>query len=143
MAISYLVRRLEENAASENFMSAIFQLGHDSQLFAREEARLRTAVAGITREVPKPRREQEPDRAPDLSNGFVQSTDSDPSLPNIRVWAGEVAEKMKGCELGESTLANNHLDTLPRLMPSLPLPLRLNTPGLGVAGTHVPKYCAR
>ena len=87
VAISYLVRRLEENAASENFMSAIFQLGHDSQLFAREEARFRTAVAGITREVPKPRREQEPDLAPDLSNGFVQSTDSDPSLPNIRVWA--------------------------------------------------------
>ena len=49
---------------------------------------------------------------PDLSDGFVQSTDSDPSLPNIRVWAGEVAEKMKGCELGESTLANNHIDTI-------------------------------
>ena len=48
VAISYLVRRLEENAASENFMSAVFQLGHDSQLFAREEARFRTAVAGIT-----------------------------------------------------------------------------------------------
>ena len=112
VAISYLVRRLEENAASENFMSAVFQLGHDSQLFAREEARFRSAVAGITRDVPEPRRRQEPDRVPDLSDGFVQSTDSDPSLPHIRDWAGEVAEKMKGCELGESTLANNHLETI-------------------------------
>ena len=112
VAISYLVRRLEENAASENFMSAVFQLGHDSDFFAREEARFRTAVAGITRDVPEPRRHQEPDRVPDLSDGFVQSTDSDPSLPNIRAWAATVAEEMKGCQLGETTLAANHIDTV-------------------------------
>ncbi|MSS46678.1 aldehyde dehydrogenase family protein [Cutibacterium sp. WCA-380-WT-3A] len=111
VAISYLVRRLEENAASENFMSAVFQLGHDSTLFAREEARFRTAVAGVTRVVPQPRRRQEPDRVPDLTEGFVQSTDSDPSLPNIRSWADEVAEKMKNCQLGESTLADNHIES--------------------------------
>ncbi|MGM7678488.1 proline dehydrogenase family protein [Microbacterium sp. A94] len=36
VAISYLVRRLEENAASENFLSAAFHLHSDASLFDRE-----------------------------------------------------------------------------------------------------------
>lgn len=108
VAISYLVRRLEENAASQNFMSAVFDIGSDPALFAREEARFRAAVAALTREVPAPRRHQEVDRVPDLSHGFVQSTDSDPSLPPIRRWAREVAGRMEGCTLGEETLAAHH-----------------------------------
>ncbi len=39
VAISYLVRRLEENAASENFLSAAFHLHDDSSLFERERHR--------------------------------------------------------------------------------------------------------
>ncbi|MFV0319864.1 MAG: proline dehydrogenase family protein [Microbacterium sp.] len=39
VAISYLVRRLEENASSENFLSAAFELHDDPALFARERDR--------------------------------------------------------------------------------------------------------
>jgi RHH-type proline utilization regulon transcriptional repressor/proline dehydrogenase/delta 1-pyrroline-5-carboxylate dehydrogenase len=39
VAISYLVRRLEENASSENFLSAAFDLADDPALFARERDR--------------------------------------------------------------------------------------------------------
>ncbi len=39
VAISYLVRRLEENASSENFLSAAFDLHSDPGLFARERDR--------------------------------------------------------------------------------------------------------
>ncbi|MCR2815129.1 bifunctional proline dehydrogenase/L-glutamate gamma-semialdehyde dehydrogenase [Microbacterium jiangjiandongii] len=39
VAISYLVRRLEENASSENFLSAAFDLAADPTLFDRERDR--------------------------------------------------------------------------------------------------------
>ena len=44
VAISYLVRRLEENASSENFLSAAFDLGDDPTLFARERDRFVRSV---------------------------------------------------------------------------------------------------
>ncbi|MFT4213649.1 MAG: bifunctional proline dehydrogenase/L-glutamate gamma-semialdehyde dehydrogenase [Microbacterium sp.] len=48
VAISYLVRRLEENASSENFLSAAFDLHSDPALFARESDRF---VASLERAV--------------------------------------------------------------------------------------------
>ncbi|MEV4737429.1 MULTISPECIES: bifunctional proline dehydrogenase/L-glutamate gamma-semialdehyde dehydrogenase [unclassified Microbacterium] len=44
VAISYLVRRLEENASSENFLSAAFRLGDDEALFVREQDRFLDAL---------------------------------------------------------------------------------------------------
>ncbi|WP_448655559.1 proline dehydrogenase family protein [Microbacterium lacticum] len=46
VAISYLVRRLEENASSENFLSAAFDLAVDPAMFARERDRF---VASLER----------------------------------------------------------------------------------------------
>ncbi|WP_298039534.1 bifunctional proline dehydrogenase/L-glutamate gamma-semialdehyde dehydrogenase [uncultured Microbacterium sp.] len=48
VAISYLVRRLEENAQSENFLSAAFHLHEDGRLFDRERDRYRRAVERST-----------------------------------------------------------------------------------------------
>ncbi|GMM96196.1 bifunctional proline dehydrogenase/L-glutamate gamma-semialdehyde dehydrogenase [Microbacterium luteum] len=45
VAISYLVRRLEENASSENFLSAAFEIAEDSELFDRERDRFLASVA--------------------------------------------------------------------------------------------------
>ncbi|TQK20811.1 L-proline dehydrogenase [Microbacterium sp. SLBN-154] len=45
VAISYLVRRLEENASSENFLSAAFDLADDTALFERERDRFLASVA--------------------------------------------------------------------------------------------------
>ncbi|MFK4762256.1 proline dehydrogenase family protein [Microbacterium sp. ZW T5_45] len=44
VAISYLVRRLEENASSDNFLSAAFHLDDDEALFARERDRFLAAL---------------------------------------------------------------------------------------------------
>ncbi|UPL10060.1 proline dehydrogenase family protein [Microbacterium sufflavum] len=44
VAISYLVRRLEENASSDNFLSAAFRLHEDEGLFARERDRFLDAL---------------------------------------------------------------------------------------------------
>ncbi len=46
VAISYLVRRLEENASSDNFLSAAFDLVDDPSMFARERDRF---LASLTR----------------------------------------------------------------------------------------------
>ncbi|QKJ20677.1 proline dehydrogenase family protein [Microbacterium hominis] len=45
VAISYLVRRLEENASSENFLSAAFDLADEPTLFARERDRFLASLA--------------------------------------------------------------------------------------------------
>lgn len=44
VAISYLVRRLEENASADNFLSAAFRLGDDEALFVREQDRFLAAL---------------------------------------------------------------------------------------------------
>lgn len=45
VAISYLVRRLEENASSENFLSAAFRLADDPALVERERDRFLASLA--------------------------------------------------------------------------------------------------
>ncbi|MFC4137678.1 MULTISPECIES: bifunctional proline dehydrogenase/L-glutamate gamma-semialdehyde dehydrogenase [unclassified Microbacterium] len=44
VAISYLVRRLEENASSSNFLSAALELGTEPRLFEREKMRFLDSV---------------------------------------------------------------------------------------------------
>ncbi|WP_156138906.1 proline dehydrogenase family protein [Microbacterium mangrovi] len=48
VAISYLVRRLEENASSDNYLSAAFALHDDEALFDRERDRYLASVARQT-----------------------------------------------------------------------------------------------
>ncbi|MFF2370440.1 proline dehydrogenase family protein [Agromyces sp. NPDC058110] len=47
VAIAYLVRRLEENASQENFMSAVFDLASNARLFDREEQRYLASLAAL------------------------------------------------------------------------------------------------
>lgn len=61
VAIAYLIRRLEENASHDNFMSAVFELGSDQRLFEREQARYLRSIAALeadTGGVPAPNRTQ-------------------------------------------------------------------------------------
>ncbi|HEY8281116.1 MAG TPA: proline dehydrogenase family protein, partial [Leifsonia sp.] len=64
VAISYLIRRLEENASQENFMSAVFELGADARLFEREKARFLASVADLEKE-PSPATPPLPHRGQD------------------------------------------------------------------------------
>ncbi|MBX0301725.1 bifunctional proline dehydrogenase/L-glutamate gamma-semialdehyde dehydrogenase [Cryobacterium sp. 1639] len=47
VAIHYLVRRLEENASDENFMSAVFELADTPALFDREKERFLSSLAAL------------------------------------------------------------------------------------------------
>jgi len=108
-AIAYLVRRLEEGASQENFMSAVFDLGADPALFTREADRFRASVAGIPREVPAPRRDQDRTRpvAGRPREGFINSQDSDPAIAVNRDWVTDIQARMTASTLGERTVAEN------------------------------------
>ena len=47
VAISYLVRRLEENAAPENFMSGVFDIATNEDVFTRERDRFLAALSDV------------------------------------------------------------------------------------------------
>ncbi|AMB60590.1 bifunctional proline dehydrogenase/L-glutamate gamma-semialdehyde dehydrogenase [Microterricola viridarii] len=58
VAIAYLIRRLEENASQENFMSAVFELNTSAALLQRETDRFRASLAELDSVVPGPNRTQ-------------------------------------------------------------------------------------
>ncbi|WP_309068003.1 bifunctional proline dehydrogenase/L-glutamate gamma-semialdehyde dehydrogenase [Microbacterium sp.] len=83
VAISYLVRRLEENASSENFLSAAFGMAEDASLFERERDRF---VASVERSADPslplgPNRRQDRGGAPTPQE--VADSDADGDLTQI------------------------------------------------------------
>lgn len=99
VAISYLVRRLEEVASPENFLRSFLEMAEDPTLFDAEVVRFRAAVADRHAVARGPRRTQDRDapqgegpaghagRAP----GFVNEPDTDPASAANRAWARTVA----------------------------------------------------
>lgn len=66
VAIAYLIRRLEENASQDNFMSAVFELSENRALFERERDRYLRSLAALETETqgpdaaaPRPNRTQD------------------------------------------------------------------------------------
>ncbi|MBD8062601.1 bifunctional proline dehydrogenase/L-glutamate gamma-semialdehyde dehydrogenase [Oceanitalea stevensii] len=88
VAVSYLVRRLEENAQPQNFLRALFDGddGAGEASMADQEARFRASVTAMGT-VPAERR-RTADRQP-AGTTFDNTTDADPALPEVRAWARE------------------------------------------------------
>ncbi|WP_432560234.1 proline dehydrogenase family protein [Granulicoccus sp. GXG6511] len=84
LASTYIIRRLEENAQPENFLNALF-----GDRMEEQEARFRAAVDGM-RSV-STERHRSPQRPP-APPRFANTTDSDPSLPEVRDWAAALVE---------------------------------------------------
>ncbi|MDH6182231.1 RHH-type proline utilization regulon transcriptional repressor/proline dehydrogenase/delta 1-pyrroline-5-carboxylate dehydrogenase [Microbacteriaceae bacterium SG_E_30_P1] len=107
-AISYLVRRLEENSSPENIMSGLFELATDSTVFEREERRFRESLALMPTLDLSPRRTQ--DRASVLEIaadvGFDNEADTDPSLAANRDWGRRVLERSADSRLGAGSIAS-------------------------------------
>ncbi|WP_053546028.1 bifunctional proline dehydrogenase/L-glutamate gamma-semialdehyde dehydrogenase [Corynebacterium deserti] len=97
VAISYLVRRLEENAANENFMSAIFDLDADNPAFKREEGRFRASISDLATliDAPAPGPNHTQDRTVEESkelvdahlHPFANEPDTNPALAQNQEWA--------------------------------------------------------
>ncbi|QQB15617.1 MULTISPECIES: bifunctional proline dehydrogenase/L-glutamate gamma-semialdehyde dehydrogenase [Brevibacterium] len=114
VAISYLVRRLEENSATENFMSGIFELANGNAIFDREADRFRASVAQLESELardgeaaPLPNRTQDRSAAHVAGPAqvvFANEPDTDPSLPANQKWIRSI--------IAEAT-APGYLDSRP------------------------------
>ena len=93
VAIAYLVRRLEEGASTENFMSAVFDLADDPELFAREEGRFRASTAALASLHARPHRTGDRYALGRPGPGrFVNTPDTDPSVASNRAWARQILE---------------------------------------------------
>ncbi len=108
-AISYLIRRLEENAASENFMSAVFELAENEELFQREATRFLASLAvfdDTESAVPSSNRDQDRTGTVELAGAtaFHNTADTDPSLPANRGWARTLLERSETSVLGNATI---------------------------------------
>ena len=129
VAISYLVRRLEENAAPENFMSGVFDLASNEQIFDRERDRFLAALSDLDPDAPVPVPNRTQNRLAEREAGipeetgtvaerarrsFVSEADSDPALAANRQWARDIAAAIPGStrgvaevEAGAARLATN------------------------------------
>jgi len=120
-AISYLVRRLEENASSENFMSGVFDLASDPAIFDREAGRFLASLEGLTDAVPASHRVQdrrlpEPIAAVDTApRAFANEPDTDPSIAANREWGRQILSRVATSTLGAAAVAAARITGLPAL----------------------------
>ncbi|RAX48698.1 1-pyrroline-5-carboxylate dehydrogenase [Arthrobacter sp. AQ5-05] len=123
VAIAYLIRRLEEGASQENFMSAVFELDKNEALFEREKQRFLASLADLDDSVPAPHRIQDRNivdpeaieaKLAALADGtadFENTPDTDPDLPGNRAWGREIVNKMVGSTLGKDSVAKAMIHT--------------------------------
>ncbi len=110
-AISYLVRRLEENASGENFISSLYDLD-DPAVFRREAERFAASLDDLDDVVPPANRTQNrlSPPLPRAPQAFRNEPDTDPALVANRVWAEGVLERSRTTRLGLDTIADARID---------------------------------
>ncbi|MDO5064597.1 MAG: proline dehydrogenase family protein [Actinomyces bowdenii] len=116
VAIAYLVRRLEENAAPANFMSGVFDIATDEAVFNRERDRFLAALADVDPSAPLPTARRDQDRLAEQEAGlppldteprpFAATPDSDPSLAANRRWARQIAAAVPTSQRGVQAVAS-------------------------------------
>jgi RHH-type proline utilization regulon transcriptional repressor/proline dehydrogenase/delta 1-pyrroline-5-carboxylate dehydrogenase len=113
VAIAYLIRRLEEGASQDNFMSAVFELSDNEALFEREKQRFLSSLAKLDTRVPKSNRVQNRSKKakPMPTDGFRNAADTDPAIAANREWGARIIERIPGSKLGVKTVEANTLET--------------------------------
>ncbi|WP_217179492.1 bifunctional proline dehydrogenase/L-glutamate gamma-semialdehyde dehydrogenase [Streptomyces sp. AC495_CC817] len=115
VAIAYLVRRLEENASSENFMSAVFELASNPSLLQRERQRFERSLLALERDpsTPQPNRVQDRTATPaaGTTTGFENEADTDPALAANRAWGRDILQRSVTSTLGQGAIAAARIDT--------------------------------
>jgi RHH-type proline utilization regulon transcriptional repressor/proline dehydrogenase/delta 1-pyrroline-5-carboxylate dehydrogenase len=114
VAIAYLVRRLEEGASQDNFMSAVFDIHGDTTLYRRERERFLASLRAVDGSVPPPNRTQDRRRPVDAApmTSFANTPDTDPSLPGNRAWGREIIDRIADSTLGVDLVREYAVDTV-------------------------------
>lgn len=104
VAIAYLVRRLEEGASDENFMSSVFDLATREDLYRREHDRFVASLAALEDVVPPPHRVPRVAGPRPKGAPFANAVDTDPAVPEHRAWADDLLGRAAGSGLGREAL---------------------------------------
>lgn len=106
VAIAYLIRRLEEGASQDNFMSAVFELSENESLFEREKQRFLASLDALDDEVPPANRQQNRSLPPQPlpHDTFKDTPDTDPSLPANRAWGRAILDRVPTSTLGNAAV---------------------------------------
>lgn len=112
VAIAYLIRRLEEGATKDNFLSSAFQLS-DSQYFDLEVERFKKSVALLDTSVPVPNRFQNRllQEPLVLDGPFENAEDTDPAISENREWAKTIYRRLADSSIGEDLVTANTIDS--------------------------------
>ncbi|WP_164204243.1 bifunctional proline dehydrogenase/L-glutamate gamma-semialdehyde dehydrogenase [[Micrococcus luteus] ATCC 49442] len=121
VAIAYLIRRLEEGASQDNFMSAVFELSENESLFEREKQRFLASLDKLDDAVPPPNRQQNRSLPPEPlpHDSFKDTPDTDPSLPANRDWGRAILQRVPSSTLGNAAVEAatiTEADTLNRVI---------------------------
>ncbi|AIY01810.1 proline dehydrogenase/pyrroline-5-carboxylate dehydrogenase [Arthrobacter sp. PAMC 25486] len=117
VAIAYLIRRLEEGASQDNFMSAVFELSDNEALFEREKQRFLASLSDLDDSVPPTNRVQDRSlsAAPAPADGFSNTPDTDPALAVNRAWGANILARIPSSTLGERLVADTTVTELDEL----------------------------
>lgn len=118
VAIAYLVRRLEEGAAPENFMPSMFELttasGQPTPQFTMQENRFRASLTALDDSVPAPRRIQnrttDSTDSTDVAVPFANIPDTDPSSAANRRWGRGILERAEASDIGVELVTEYTVD---------------------------------
>jgi RHH-type proline utilization regulon transcriptional repressor/proline dehydrogenase/delta 1-pyrroline-5-carboxylate dehydrogenase len=111
VAIAYLIRRLDEGASAENFMSAVFDLSEEA-VFERERERFSASLAIMPTDIPAPHRRGREALTVDagLATTFVNTADTDPAVRANIEWADAIRARMGQSTLGIRTAGAGWVD---------------------------------
>ena len=130
-AIAYLVRRLEENGSPENFMSALYRLTGEHSLFEREAERYRAARAlAVSPRIGPNRMQDRVTEQPEAHERFVNTPDTDTSVPANRAWGREILQRSADSTLGQA-LVDDSAITKPETVDGLVAATRAAQPEWG------------
>ncbi|MBH0117013.1 bifunctional proline dehydrogenase/L-glutamate gamma-semialdehyde dehydrogenase [Salinibacterium sp. NG253] len=112
-AISYLVRRLEENASTENFMSGLFELSSNEHIFVREQDRFLASLANL--DVPAQTTNRVQNRSTPAAiigdRPFDNVADTDPAIGDNRTWGRAILARSGESQLGIDTVTAGAVST--------------------------------
>lgn len=117
VAIAYLIRRLEEGASQDNFMSAVFELSENEALFEREQTRFLSSFKELDESIPGSHRVQDRTKpAPAMpTDSFRNTADTDPAIAANRAWGGGIISRIPTSTLGNETVAKHSISTQAQL----------------------------
>jgi RHH-type proline utilization regulon transcriptional repressor/proline dehydrogenase/delta 1-pyrroline-5-carboxylate dehydrogenase len=113
VAIAYLIRRLEEGASQDNFMSAVFELSENEALFDREQTRFLNSVNELDESIPGSHRVQDRTQPaePMSTDSFHNTADTDPAIAANRAWGDGIISRIPTSTLGNETVAKHSIST--------------------------------